>query len=334
MKILMHSPLFYPSIGGTETIASILAHEFVKQGHEVKLITHTPSSEENNFPFEIIRKPSFTKYLKLTFWSNLYFHIQISLKGYYPLLLIPRPLAISHQTWTLDQSWKGKIKRKIFNKSINICNSNAVANHLDTKTHVVFNTYQSEIFKNTNKEDRTKELVFLGRLVSDKGADLLIEALSILKKDGLTPKLTIVGLGEDEEKLKKQVDDLNLKESIIFVGTKTGHELAEILNQHQIMVVPSRWAEPFGIVALEGMACGCLPIVSEQGGLPDAIGNCGITFPNGNAEKLAEAIKKLVLDENLQKSFHEKMIKHLENYSPENIAKSYLDIFKKQIKNK
>ena len=71
---------------------------------------------------------------------------------------------------------------------------------------------------------------------------------------------------------------LSLAENVSFVGPKSGDGLAEILNQHQILVVPSRWAEPFGIVAVEGIACGCVVVGSVAGGLPEAIGGCGVNF--------------------------------------------------------
>lgn len=316
-------------------MASILAHQFVKQGNQVRLITHTPCSEPPQYPFEVHRNPGHRAYFRHTAWCDAYLHIQLSLKGLFPLLILPRPLFISHQTWTTGASWKESLKRKIFGKATNIAISKAVAAHLKAPSHIVFNTYQSDIFKKTNLAKRQKELVFLGRLVSIKGADLLIQALHILKKHHkLTPKLTIVGFGEDEPKLRQQVADSGLSETIRFVGQKTGENLAQELNQHQIIVVPSRWAEPFGIVALEGMACGCVPIVSEQGGLPDAIGKCGLTFENNNAQKLAEAIRKLLTQTDLLKNFSGKTQEHIKNYSPENIAKQYLRVFEKTIAKK
>ena len=68
MKILIYSPLFYPSIGGIETTLSILAHEFVNQGHEVKVVTQVAAKDSTSFPFEVIRKPNWQTLLKLTRW--------------------------------------------------------------------------------------------------------------------------------------------------------------------------------------------------------------------------------------------------------------------------
>ena len=72
MKILIYSPLFYPSIGGLETIISTLAHEFTCQGHEVRLISQTPATDSKQFSFEVIRQPTIQKLLELTSWCDVY----------------------------------------------------------------------------------------------------------------------------------------------------------------------------------------------------------------------------------------------------------------------
>src|SRR6202021_2623014 len=82
--------------------------------------------------------------------------------------------------------------------------------------------------------------------------------------------------------------------SVHFTGYANGHNLARLLNAHRLIVIPSIWQEPFGIVALEGMACGCVPVGSAGGGLCDAIGECGDTFPNGDIEALADILRKLL----------------------------------------
>ena len=99
MKILIYSPLFYPSIGGIETVISILAHEFVTHGHSVKLVSQVPATDAKIFPFEVIRQPSKQSLLKLMHWCDVYFQGCISLKGIWPLLMIRKPWVVTHQTW-------------------------------------------------------------------------------------------------------------------------------------------------------------------------------------------------------------------------------------------
>jgi glycosyltransferase involved in cell wall biosynthesis len=99
------------------------------------------------------------------------------------------------------------------------------------------------------------------------------------------------------------------------------------LNDHQIMVVPSRWDEPFGIVALEGIACGCVVVGSENGGLREAIGPCGITFPNGSVDELATVLRKLLGDPELCSSLRSQREAHLARFEARTIACEYLRIF-------
>ena len=175
-------------------------------------------------------------------------------------------------------------------------------------------------------------MVFLGRLVSDKGVDLLISAISFLKEKNLFPTLSIIGIGEDEQKLKKLTIDLDLEGQITFLGLKKGEELVNILNQHEIMVIPSIWSEPFGIVALEGIACGCVIVGSENGGLKEAIGSCGVTFPNGDIRALTEILFNLITDKINLSKYTSNAQEHLLMHERKYISQKYIDIFEKHLK--
>ncbi|MFM5891440.1 MAG: glycosyltransferase, partial [Dolichospermum sp.] len=207
MKILIYSPLFYPSIGGLQTINLILAHQFLEQGHQVKVVCTTQNSDSKNFPFEVIRYPKPLQLLNLLKWCDVYFQANVSLKGIYPLLIHPKPCVISHHGWyirpnnwdkktnrdTRPNNWRGwqdYLKQFVTYFVTNISVSQAVANHISGYSVVIPNSYREDIFYEIPEIHRNQELVFLGRLVSDKGANLLLEALSQLKLTGLTPKLT------------------------------------------------------------------------------------------------------------------------------------------------
>jgi glycosyltransferase involved in cell wall biosynthesis len=107
--------------------------------------------------------------------------------------------------------------------------------------------------------------------------------------------------------------------------------LTGILNEHRLMVVPSRWQEPFGIVALEGIACGCVVVGSEDGGLRDAIGPCGVTFPNGDAKALAQTLFRLLTDEGRLSGYRTGAEAHLSRHRKAEVAKSYLEVFARAI---
>lgn len=168
-------------------------------------------------------------------------------------------------------------------------------------------------------------------MVSDKGANLLLNALAQLKSLGLTTKLTIIGSGPEEYRLRQQAQNLEIIHQVDFAGTKVEQELAKLLNAHKIMVVPSLWDEPFGIVALEGIACGCVVVGSEGGGLKDAIGPCGVTFPNGNVEQLSHILFNLLTEPEKLKTYRDKAKPHLESHTSQAVAKAYLNVLEEVV---
>jgi glycosyltransferase involved in cell wall biosynthesis len=108
-----------------------------------------------------------------------------------------------------------------------------------------------------------------------------------------------------------------------------GHELAEELNAHKVLVAPSLGNEGFGVVALEGMACGCVVIGSEGGGLREAIGPGGLTFPNGDVEALAVCLEKALFDAETIARCRSAAPAHLARHQPGPVAGRYLEVFSK-----
>jgi glycogen(starch) synthase len=331
MKILIYSPAFYPSVGGLETLVSILATEFVANGHQVKVVSQTAHGDPEQFSFEVIRCPSARRLFGLARWCDIYFQANISLRGLWPLMILNRPFVASHNNWYERpdgrRGWQDYLKVYFSRRATSISVSSAVAAHVGSAQTVIPNAYRAGVFRGMPQISRNRDLVFVGRLVSDKGADVLLDALGLLKARGLTPRLTIAGDGPELSSLQAQALRLQLESQVEFVGVKRDDELAAILNAHRIMVVPSRWREPFGIVALEGIACGCVIVGSAGGGLKDAIGPCGVTFPNGDAEALAEALGGLLSDEPKLDSFRSRALTHLTRHQPVAVASAYLRVF-------
>lgn len=328
MKFLLNSTTFYPAVGGLENVAMDIAMEFVKAGHEVKVVTLIPSDgDKEKFPFSIVRNPSFFQYWKLIRWADAALHFNVTTKGIFPHFLLKTPLIISHQS-PIKQTGKKKLKVWIANKApiLNIGCSKYVAEQYENSI-AIHNSYNHQIFKNLKTpEERKGDLVYLGRLVSIKGVDTLLGALSQLKVENIQPKLSIIGDGEDRAKLEEMSRDLDLSEQVTFEGKKLGEEIVHALNQHKIMVVPSKWNEAFGIVALEGIACGLAVVASKGGGLIDAVGPCGMTFPNGDATALAKAIKSVWNQPEKIAEFQSHAPAHLKQHERDVIARRYLTV--------
>lgn len=250
-------------------------------------------------------------------------------------MIVSKPLIIAHHTWyrRADGSlgWQDRLKLLVTRRATNIAISRAIAEKLSGPSTIIPNAYRDDLFCEFAGANRTKELVFLGRLVSDKGVDVLLQALANLKVKGLKPQLTIIGTGPEEASLRQLNQTLELNEQVKFVGLKVGQELVKLLNQHQIMVIPSRWQEPFGIVALEGIACGCVVVGSDAGGLKDAIGPCGITFSNGAVEALTQVLYRLLTKPQHLDSYRAKAASHLARHNKTQIAKQYLHVMEQAL---
>lgn len=336
MKILISSHRFSPEIGGIESSSATLATGFVERGHEVRLITATAATDGRDWPFAVIRQPGFGTLVDQVRWCDVFFQNNISLQNLWAALLLRRPWVVAHQTWLWPQGeapgWTAHLKRFLLRFGTNVAISRAVEDHVGRRGVIIGNPYDERRFRELAEVRRDRDLVFLGRLVSDKGADTLLHALGELKESGQRPGLTIVGSGPEEETLRTLSAELGLDAQVVFAGPLSGEPLVRLLNAHRIMVVPSRWEEPFGIVALEGIACGCVMVGSSGGGLPDAIGPCGLSFPNGNSSALAAALRRLLANDGLTAEFRTAAAAHLAHHTTRAVVGRYLRVFSDQLR--
>ncbi len=334
MRILIYSPQFSPQVGGVEVVTEQLARAWVALGATVVVVCHTPDPQGQQYPFTVLRNPHPWRWLRAVQRCDLVVYSCISLKGLWPLVLTGKPWAAIHHTWYRrpdgSLGWPERLKLWVMGWArLNIGVSEAIAAHLPVPTIVIENPYADDLFYEfAPGEERSHSLIFVGRLVSDKGVDLLITALANLTKRGLDPDLTIIGTGPERPHLEAQVAAAGLSSQVRFLGELPLAAVAEQLNHHRILVIPSRWQEPFGIVALEGMACGCVVIGSAGGGLKDAIGPGGMTFPNGDVIQLEAAIATLLTQPQTWNQYHQAAQAHLQAHQREAIAHQYLQAFK------
>jgi glycosyltransferase involved in cell wall biosynthesis len=328
LKILIYSRVFWPSIGGLETMMEILAEEFTAAGHQVKVVTQVAAEEEGNPDYDVVRLPTLNSFIKLLRWSDVCLCANVSLRGLLPIIVACTPLVISHQgTYDLPKfSIVSELKKAVSQFSKNICCSQAVQSKIPGRSVVIPNSYRAEIFKEYRDVSKDLDIVFVGRLVSDKGVTDLIDALGQLGQAGFRPRLSIVGAGPERSLILARVEALGLGRQVIFTGTKRGSDLARFVARHRVMAVPSRWAEPFGIVALEGIACGCVVVGTSLGGLPEAIGPCGVTVANGDTSAMALALRHLLEDDSLRARYRSDAAVHLARHSRPNVARGYLKV--------
>jgi len=136
-------------------------------------------------------------------------------------------------------------------------------------------------------------LGFVGRLVDQKGCDVLIEAMPKVLAQHPEIRLRVVGDGPDRPRLEALTHRLDLARAVDFVGYRPTS--AALLADVDIVVVPSRY-EPFGIVAVEAMASGRPVVASAVGGLSEIVadGQTGLLVPPGDPDRLAAALTRLL----------------------------------------
>ena len=331
VKILFSSHTFFPNVGGVETVSVLLADEFSALGHDVTVITETPAAGlDQEFPFNIVRRPSAGMLIQLTRWADVVFHNNISLRVAWPLLFVRRPWVVAHHIW-LPRGLRTLFKRIALRGAEGIAISDAIAADFGTACTVIPDPYDDVTFRLMPEIERNHDLVFVGRFVTDKGLPVLLDALVLLAKSGLQPGLTVIGSGPEEQSWRRQVQRLGLSTQVKFAGVKRGVDLAEALNGHRVMVVPSLWEEPFGVVALEGMACGCLVLGSEGGGLKQAIGPGGATFSNGDASGCAALIEWALRDPAAAYRCTAAASAHLALHHREAVAQRYLTVLNQSV---
>ena len=159
----------------------------------------------------------------------------------------------------------------------------------------------------TAKRSGPPSLVVMGRLRKYKGVQDAIRAMTILKHQCPDAKLHILGQGDYEDDLHKLVASLRLEDRCIFHGYVPVEEKTRMIREAHVLVMPS-YKEGFATPVFEaGLAC-TPSVASDAVGVVDSVedGVSGLIYPMGNHKKLAEAVARLLLDEELRERMGQK----------------------------
>jgi len=176
------------------------------------------------------------------------------------------------------------------------------------KVDVIYNGVNAEKFKFEWPEaDRQawrsklatpdeKIVMYVGRFVREKGIQVLLNAATVVLAEAPKTKFVIVG-GGSREAFERFVRWSGLQDKVLFTGFMANRSLHQLYRCADVAVFPSLY-EPFGIVALEGMAAGAAVVASDAGGLSEVVQHdeTGTLSYAGNAESLAWAILRVLRD--------------------------------------
>lgn len=231
-----------------------------------------------------------------------------------------------------------------------ICNSMYMKNEIRNlfgkpieNIHVVPNGINVNKFDNQERDwnfrrnyasDNEKIVFFAGRIVHEKGIQVLLEAAPKILQNYRDVKFVIAGRGPCLDDLKAQAERLGISSKVYFTGYLNDVQITKMYKAIDVATFPSLY-EPFGIVALEGMLAGAATVVSDAGGLNEIVshGIDGMKSYAGNANSLADSILEVLFNHNLceqiAKNAREKVLKE---FNWEVIGKKTMAVYKDTIK--
>ena len=187
-----------------------------------------------------------------------------------------------------------------------------------------------------NNNQNQLNIGFLGRLVPEKGIDVLFAAVSLLRQQGLNCRVTICGSGSSEADLRKEAEKQQINEIVTWKSAVRHEEAPKEIGQFDVLVLPSRtidtWKEQFGHVIIEAMAMGIPVVGSNCGEIPNAIANPDLIFPEEDATALAAILKRAICEPDWRQAMGRYGIDRVnKHYSHQQIAQRLINLWQKLI---
>ena len=300
LRLLLASRSFNPPWGGLDQFVARLASWMQLDGADVTVVTGSPGDPAADAarPYRVVRRPTPRRLTDLLRRSDV-IHVQgPSLRTIGTTRLLGRPLVVTHhdfagvcpmrQAWARagpcpargsrpgpcavcpGRGWRGRAvvqgQRASFRAAAaNVCVSAFLAEFLSlARTQVVPNPLPAEFFADRAPGPGADGVIaFVGRLVPEKGADVLVRAVADLP--GTT--LRIAGQGADAGRLRHLAEDLGISERVQLLGPQEQAAVRELLAAASVVCVPSVWDEPLGYSAAEAMAMERPVVATPSGGL-------------------------------------------------------------------
>ncbi len=330
MRVLFWTDWFLPSIGGVEVFSARLLPALACRGHQITVIA---GHHEAGLPDVIdfmgvsVRRHWFHEALKandvertaslLTTVSRLKRALApdvIHLNTLGPSVLFhlaserswPAPVLLTMHSPVMEDAERDDTLygRALRSATWVNCNSWAVRDDLCRRVPALRERSSVTYYgmdppaRVPGPRPRAPRLLAYGRLVPDKGFDLALRALVLVSRCEPAARLVLAGDGAARPDLERLADSLGVSEAVDFVGMVAPAEVAALIDHASVVVVPSRWDEPFGLVALEAALMARPVVAARTGGLAEVVedGTTGLLVDKESPEGLAAGILRLLDD--------------------------------------
>ena len=172
-------------------------------------------------------------------------------------------------------------------------------------------------------------VLMVGRLVYEKGFHLALDALAPVIKRQKNVRFVVAGTGTAETELKRQARRLRLTKHGTFLGWVGDDMLHSLYRIAEIVIVPSIY-EPFGLVALEAMASGCLCVVADTGGLREVVpedGSVGLRFRSRDSEALGAVLEQVLTDDAVREQVVTEAREHVLQFDWAEVARRTAEVY-------
>jgi glycosyltransferase involved in cell wall biosynthesis len=340
MRIVQTPVRFYPFIGGVENYVYYLSKELVNLGHNVKVVcANEPKVEANqnvdgvevarlNYLFKVANTnitPNLPFKLSGEEFDIIHTHVPTPWSADWSRITANRknkPLVVTYHNDIIGSGLANYIAnfynktalKKLLNRADriiitqpNYLNYSPYLSSYENKVEVIPNGVDVDKFKPINIQKKQNTLFFLSLLDEFhgyKGLDYLLEALKIVRNSIADVKLIVGGKGVLMDHYIQKVESMGLNDNVEFHGFIPDESMVMYYTQANLFVLPSisSLQEGFGIVALEALACETPVITTDIVGVSADLKdkNAGLSVAPKNSEELAEAIIKLLGDDELR----------------------------------
>lgn len=347
-KIILSTYTFLPDIGGVATNTLTIAKAFISKGYDVTVVTLTEEHCEYDDSMKIVRNPSLLQLFILYWKADWVLFSNLSIKLCWPALLMQKEFALHHHSSSafkcvnkrgLGSKIKKIIESHVILKSIHFVNSEFTKKDGGTffdklTTYITYPIAQNtNICSDIHNDFSVKtNALFVGRIEDNKGVPFLLDNFELIKEHLNIELLFLAGDGS----LLKSLKNEKIK-GVNFVGAVDLSTVNNMMVKSAYVFVPSVWKEPFGMVAVEGLASGSIVISSDRGGLPEAVGNNAILFNMDSQDSFIAALKRAKktrdhcqnCSDNLSNYVHS-VNSHIASFSANNVIEIIIDALNKE----
>ena len=355
LRICLYSHQFFPMVGGLEQVAMTLATAWAAAGHDVTLATATAAPDagyDRQFPFPVVRLSGgaagraawgpilagadvvVSNGVSLTHWPTwvrrraaVVFVHQLYLG--IPPWKLPGSFVEQWRRWARLLVRRWVVRRAAGNVFISRFMRDQVSGTDDggKPVHgvVIYNPIDAA-FRPLPDVPRSGDLAFFGRMVDEKGVAHLLAAVAECDARGHRFTLDLYGEGRDLPAFRAAAAALGLGEDRVrWHPFARGEPLVAAMNAAGVVVVPSTWWEPMGIVAVEAMACGKCVVGSAKGGLGEVLDGVCPTYPNGDTAALADRLIGVLTDPAARAACEAAAVRRAADFRPDVLAAAYVD---------